>query len=260
VAAAIIGAMLARTLAALALLAALPAAAQESTVRFRGYAYELDSGRFIYTELHEQRLDGERWLGGSVAYHAPDGSRFAYKTLDLTRDPHLPLYRLEITGRKGTYVEGIADITPERIEMFRQGYGEDEPRRKSVARPPVVTADSGFHPFLQDHFAALKRGGAPLPFRFAVASELDTFMFRARRVEDAEFEGRRAARFVIEPDSMLRWLVDPLEVMFSPEQRLMLEYRGRSNIHDPQSGKPYVTRVIYPSKRPDDAPELVVAE
>lgn len=241
---------------ALAAAALLPAAvlAQESRVSFRGYAYDLASNRFIYNELHEQTLVGERWTGGSIAYYAPDGTLIAHKTLDFRADPHVPLYRLELKGRGG-YVEGITAVTAERIEMMRQGYGETTPRLKAIQRPSPVTADSGFHVFIRDHFAALVDGGR-LPFSFAVASELGSFKFRARRIENGTFEDRPVVRFVIEPDSLLRWLVDPLEISYDPEQRKLLEYRGMSNIHDPATGKAYIVRVIYPSRPPADAAPL----
>lgn len=236
------------------LVAAGAAQAAESHARFRGYAYDLKSGAFLYTELHDQRLDGERWLGGTIDYVAADGSRLGHKDLDFSQDPHVPRYRLELEGRGG-YVEGIEAVTPDGIELYKQGYGERQPTRVRVKRKDPMTADSGFHAFIRDHFARLLQGG-PLTFRFAVAGNLDTFKFRARRIEDGRFEDRPVVRFRVEPDSLLRMLVDPLELAYEPGARKLVEYRGVSNVHDPSTGEPYNVRIIYPTQPPADAPRL----
>lgn len=244
-----------RRLAWLAALLAAPAfATGETTLKFRGYAYELASNRFLYTEVHEQRIVDERWLGGTILYVGPDGRELGRKSMDFRQDPFVPLYRLDLKARGG-YMESILALTPERIEMAKQGYGSGEVTRASIRRAPAVAADSGFHAFLREHFAELL-AGQPVPFMFAVAGNLDAYKFRARRIGDTTFEGRPAVRFRVEPDSLLRWLVDPLELTYEVERRKLLEYRGISNIHDPATGKAYNARIVYPSKPPADAPAL----
>jgi hypothetical protein len=230
------------------------AATGATTLKFRGYAYDLAGNRFLYTEVHEQRIVDQRWLGGSITYFAPDGSELGRKSMDFSQDPFVPLYRLDLKARGG-YMESIVALTPERIEMAKQNYGARGIERASIRRPAMVAADSGFHAYIREHFAELLAGG-PVPFMFAVAGNLDAYKFRARRIADTTFEGRPAVRFRVEPDSLLRWLVDPLELTYEVERRKLLEYRGISNIHDPATGKAYNARIIYPSTPPADAPAL----
>ena len=224
------------------------------THTFRGYAYDLDSGAFLYTEVHHQVIEGDRWLGGTIDYYAPDGARIGHKTLDFSHDPYVPVYQLDL-ATAGGYMEGIAALTPERIEMKKKGYGSDKVRKASVARRGTVVADSGFHSFLRDHFGDLL-AGKPVDFTFAVSGELDTFRFRARRIADALFEGKPAVQLQVEPSTLLRFLADPLHVLYDPVQRRLLEYRGISNLHDPATRNPYVVRIVYPSVPPADAPAL----
>lgn len=249
-----IRAALALTLAWGTAAAAAATAAGERTLTFRGYAYDLASNRFLYTELHVQQVVGERWLGGSIVYLAPDGHELGRKTMDFRQDPFVPVYRLELRARGG-YTESITGVSAERIEMAKQGYGAKQAETRSVLRPARVAADSGFHTFLREHFAELLEGG-PVNFGFAVAGNLAVYKFRARRLPDTTFEGRPAVRFRVEPDSLLRWVVDPLELTYETGQRRLLEYRGVSNIHDPATGKAYNARIIYPSSPPADAPAL----
>ncbi|MBI2383905.1 MAG: hypothetical protein HYV18_07540 [Gammaproteobacteria bacterium] len=222
------------------------------TARFYGYAYDLDSNRYIYTEVHEQRLDGDRWLGGGIRYHAPDGTLLGTKTLDFAADPFVPVYRLELRARGG-YAEGVSAVGADTVEMFRQDYGA---RRAATARRgkrAFDTADTGFHSLLRSQFDALM-AGRTARFRFLVAGNLDAFKFRVWRVGDATFEGRPAVHFRAEPDTLLRLLADTLEVVYDPAQRRLLEYRGITDIHDPATGKPYNARIAYYTTLPADAP------
>lgn len=230
------------------------AQAAEKTLRFHGYAYDLASNRYLYTELHEQKAEGDRWLGGSISYIAPDGSLIGKKSLDFSQDPFIPVFRLELKPGSG-YIEGISAIGKDSIEMYKKGYKDARESGKKVARPDNTTADSGFHNLMRAWFPDLMEN-KKVVFHFAVAGELDTFKFRGQRIDDATFEGKPAVRFRVQPDTLLRLLVDPLELTYDPTNRRLLEYRGVSNLHDPASGEAYVVRISYASRPPEDAPIL----
>lgn len=235
-----------RLLALLALSATLPA--QAEVLRFYGYAYDLKSGRHLYTEVHEQRTEGLRWTGGSIGYYLPDGRRLGFKPLDFSKDPFVPVYRLDLLLEG--YSEGISDAgDPLVLERREKKGGELE--RKRLKREGPICADSGFHAFLIAHFERLMKGET-IAFRLAVAGSLDAFKFRARRIADSSFEGQPAVNFYIEPDSLLRFMVDPLQLTYDAKTQRLLEYRGVSNIRDPASGKQYLTRISYYSKPPKD--------
>jgi hypothetical protein len=236
------------------LLASLTFAAEAGELEFRGYAYDLASGRFLYTEVHHQLIEADRWTGGTITYYGPDGARIGHKVLDFRKDPYVPVYRLELAAGGG-YAEGISAIGDDAIEMEKKGYNSSKVRKASVKRRGAMVADSGFHSFLRDRFEDLV-AGKTVPFTFVVSGELDTFKFRARRIADGTFEGKPAVRLQIEPDTLLRLLAEPLEVLYEPAQRKLLEYRGVSNLHDPRTFEPYSVRIVYPSTPPADAPPL----
>lgn len=231
------------------------AAADETTLKFRGYAYDLSSNKFLYTELHEQHVEGPRWLGGTIVFIAPDGSELGRKTLDFSQDPFVPLFRLEMKSHGG-YSEAITAVTPERIDMELKPYGAAGVKRGSIPHAALVAADSGLHVFIREHFAELLEGKT-LDFVFAVAGNLEGYRFRVARLPDTSFENKTAVRFRVEPaSSLLRWLTDPLELTYDPSQRKLLEYRGETNLHDPATGRAYNARIVYPSSPPADAPPL----
>ncbi len=230
------------------------AQAAEGALRFHGYAYDLKTRAHLYTEVHDQKVDGDRWLGGSITYIGPDGGLIGKKSLDFSQDPFIPVFRMELKSGGG-YVEGISGMSKDSIEMFRQGYKESATTERKVARPDATTADSGFHSFIRARFAELM-DNKKVRFHFAVAGELDVFKFQGQRIEDTTFEDQPAVRFRVEPGTLLRLLVDPLELTYDPASRRLLEYRGVSNLHDPASGEAYEVRIVYPSKPPAEAARL----
>lgn len=244
--------MFKRLLTLLLLATALPAtAAGEDVLRFYGYAYDLKTGKYLYTEVHEQHAQGDRWLGGTMTYFDPQGKKIGYKTLDFSRDSGIPLYHLTLNG--SGYEEGISAISSDKVELFKRRAAGEKLETAGVDRSAAMAADSGFHAYIVNHFAELM-AGQTINFKLAVPGNLDAFKFRVKRIEDTTFEGVPAVRLRVEPDSILRYVLDPLELTYEPKARKLLEYRGIANIHD-EKGKAYVARISYYSKAPADAPK-----
>ncbi|HSW13555.1 MAG TPA: hypothetical protein VLI06_11995 [Solimonas sp.] len=237
-----------KTLAALLLLAGSAAQAEELQ-RFYGYAYDLKSGAYLYTEVHAQRVDGSRWSGGAIDYYDAAGNKFGHKTLDFRNDEFVPVFRLEM---QSGYVEGISDNRGP-VTMERREKAGARLETASLEKVSPMCADSGFHSCLRAHFAELQ-AGKTVKFTLAVAGSLDSFRFRAKKAGETQWQGQKAVQIKVEPDSLLRLLAGPLELVYEPQQRKLLEFRGISNIQNPRSGKPYDVRIIYPDKPPADAP------
>lgn len=233
-----------RLLAVLSLLVAMPASAE--VLRFYGYAYDLKTDQHLYTEVHEQHVEGDRWLRGSITYYRPDGERMAFKTLDFSKDPYVPVFKMTLDA--DGYFEGISDAG-DPIVVERAGK-KGQPESKRLKRDGLTCADSGFHSLIVASFDQLMKRET-INLRLAVAGMLDQFRFRARRIDDTTFEGKPAVRFQVEPDSLLRLVVDPLELAYDPDTKRLLEFRGVSNIRDTETGKQYVTRIAYYSQPPE---------
>jgi len=244
--------MFKRLLTLLLLAAALPAAAaNEEILRFYGYAYDIKSGKYLYTEVHEQHAQGERWVGGTMTYFNPQGKKIGYKTLDFSKDSSIPLYHLTLddTG----YEEGVSAISKDKIEIFKRKATGEKQETASVDRAAAMASDSGFHAYITNHFAELM-AGQTINFKLVVPGNLDAFKFRIKRIEDTTFEGAPAVRLRVEPDSFLRYVMDPLLLTYEAKTKKLLEYRGIANVHDAE-GHPYVARIAYYSKPPADAPK-----
>ncbi|NKF23849.1 hypothetical protein [Solimonas marina] len=236
-----------------ALLLICSSAAWAETLKFYGYAYDLKSGRYLYTEVHHEQVDHGHWLGGTIRYYAPDGTLIGDKTLKFDQDPYVPVYDFDM--KTDGYHEAITSVSKDGIAMEKRSTRDDPLKKKTIEHAQPMCADSGFHALLVANFATLM-AHKTFTFTFGVAGNLASYRFRAKRIGDTTFEGKPAVRFRVEPDSLLRWFVDPLVVTYDPETKKLLEYEGVSNIPNPATNKPYVARIAYYSQPPKDVPTL----
>lgn len=240
-----------RILPTLILLAA-SVVAHADTRRFHGYAYDLETERYLYTEVHEQVWEDGRWVRGRIRYHAPDGTLRGEKVLDFSADPYVPLYAYALPGER--YAEGITAIDHKTLGLTKTRDGKTQVR--DIERRDPLAGDAGFHNFLLARFDELM-ANRTLAFIFVAAGNLDSYRFRARRIEDTTFEGRAAVRFRVEADSLLRLVAPDLTVTYDPQTRRLLEYRGPSNVIDPDTGKVYRARIAYYGAPPANGPTVL---
>lgn len=234
----------------LLLLLCASARAEDGVFKFYGYAYDLETNRYAYTEVEEQRRVNGRWVGGTTHYYTPDGKEFGRKTLDFAADSFVPLYRLEFS--QPPYAEGIT-ANGEDIVMTRQAQGN--PETGSVKKDGLTVADAGLAQLLGAHFDELLRGET-LKFRVAAASRLDAYKFRAHRIADTTFENQPALQVQVDMDSLLKMFAGPLTFVFDAASRKLVEFRGITDVINPATGKAWTVRLSYPSARPKDAPAL----
>ena len=225
--------------------AMITAHAAEVVNHFEGYAYDLDSGKYLYTEIHQQRMVDGQWAGGRTDYVFPDGTRFGHKTYDFAGDRFVPLYRLDlITEGYSEAITGNGAI----VAMSRQPSGK-KAETASVGKDGLVAADTGLPRMLVANWDVLIKGET-LKFRIAAPSRLQTYKFKARRIEDTTFEGKPAVQFQIDMDSMLNLFIGPLVFTFDPGEKRVREFRGTTNIRNPATGADYKVRISYYSTPP----------
>lgn len=222
----------------------------DATVRTVGYAYDLETNQYLFTELSEDRFAGGRWAGGWVSYIGPDGREFGHKVAQPGNDSLVPLYSL--TFPQPAYTEGITGNGEQIVMLRRDG---ETPRTGTIAKDGIVVADAGIADLLSAHLDELARGDT-LHFRIAAPSQLDTYKFRAQHIANTRFEDQAAVEIRVDMDSVLRLFTRPLTFVFNSATRKLVEFRGLTDILDPRTGKAFAVRMSYPSARPHDAPPL----
>lgn len=230
--------------------AAGSAGAETKEVVFFGYAYDADSGEYLYTERHQQRMEGRRWIEGSIDYLDAEGESLGRKEMDFRANPYIPEYSLELASG---YAEGIRDVGDKRAVMWKRPAGGGSEETETLKVRDAMAADSGFHSLIYDNLDAILDGETK-KFRFAVAGNLSDYSFRVRKTGETDFEGRSAALLKVEAATLLRLIAPSLQLTYDPENGRLLEYRGLSNVHDPATGEPFEdVRISYYSEPPEDA-------
>jgi hypothetical protein len=215
---------------------------QEADARsFRGNAFDLNTGKFLYSENHVETYKNGQHTGTVVTYKDPSEKVFAEKRSEYRPDSTVPAFRLE--DQRSGYVEGC--IPGENsVILFHRDSAKSPEKRDSIPAGPDLVVDSGFHFYLKKNRDALL-AGKTLVFRFGVPSRLMTVQFRVRKIADNQVNGRRAVRFELAPDNLiLRTIVSPILVDYDPQTMDLLAYTGISNLYD-EKGKAYNVSIVF---------------
>lgn len=206
------------------LLCLLPFSLSAQTVQFVGTAFAPESRQPIYTERYTEQFNADgKLVSSTVLYREYNGTRLAEKFLDYARHPYAPAF--EFTNVKTGYQESVRWLPDGKVRLAHREPGE-EVQQKVLSVPEPVVADAGFNPFIRDHIAALKNGDV-LEFNFLNPARLTWFRFTARRTAQTD----DSITIIITPaNTVLRWLVEPIELVYSEPEARLLHYRGLTNI------------------------------
>lgn len=240
--------------------AAATAGSKDGKHCFNGYAYTEDGSTLLYTEHHEQSIKDGRPLTWTVVYRAADaavmgaakGKVVARKQFDFTDNPTVPVYTLDLLA--SGYREGIRHDTSNHNKgwrMIRRKSKDAAVESQAFTYSPPMAADSGFDPFVKEHFQALM-AGKTIKFNFAAAGRLDVIGLRAYKVGDTQFAGHPAVKFKAELDSLLRFVVNSLVMTYDPDSKKLLQYAGVSNLHN-SDGNTFPVIIKYQDTPPKDA-------
>lgn len=225
------------------------AAAVEPIV-FHGYARDAASGNYLYTERHEQVIRNGRWQSSRVIYYDTEGRELGRKASDFTQHTYVPVYSLRLSSG---YEEGISAVGSGSVAMFRRAPDDDARETVSERLHDRHAADAGFHSLIYDHLDEILDGETQ-HFRFSVPGRMSTYRFRVHKSAEIELDGDPAVLLIMEPSTLLRLGTRPIELIYSPEDGRLLEYRGISTLRDPATGEPWPrVRVRYGGAVPDEA-------
>jgi hypothetical protein len=211
---------------------------------YSGRAFYEDATVPSYTEHYVLRLRNGEPVSAKTEYREHGGTLRAERTLDFgsgddERARWRPKYRFRdrVTG----YEEGAEPVS-QGIRVYLREGSDEALRIKVLQVPSPVVVDGGFIPFVRAHWDTLMKG-ARVPFHFVAVSQLDWFVLDLTRDASADRNGRVA--FVAKPrHAALRLIVDPTRVWFDPATRRMVEFQGRSNLHESR-GKTRPVRLTY---------------
>jgi hypothetical protein len=218
--------------------------AQEARVSYSGFAFDLQTGAYLYSETHTETVRRGGPIRCEVVYADAEEEPIARKEIDFGTRPWTPSFRME--DERDGYVEG-AEVYEDSVRLYTRERSSEPFRERTLLisseRPLVI--DAGFNPFVR-HFMSTMKPGDRVVFDFTAPHKLRTYRLRLRLTEETVFQGRQAAVFHLEVDNFLvRLFVDPIVLAYDIETRRILQYEGVTNVGN-GSGKNYVARILFP--------------
>ena len=146
----------------------------EAIHRFRGNAYDLKTGAFVYSENHSAFHKGNDHIYSRVSYRDKAGHEFASKLITFTPVKTQPTY--ELNDSRDGYMEGIRREGGKTVYYARRAR-DQQTKSKAVSAPQPAVFDAGFDYFVQEHFDAVCAGNNK-SFYFAVpVAQLDLCLY-----------------------------------------------------------------------------------
>ena len=205
-----------------------------------GYAYDKQTGAFLYSETHREVQKDGQLVTNTVSYRDDAGKVFAEKHIDFQRSLTMPDFQL-VNAENG-HVEG-ARGADELLDVHFRQLSDSDVRAASVATPQNGIIDAGFDRFIELHWDSLVAGDV-IEREFLIPSQLDFYTFE---VERAKTEGLDDYAFELRIKSMfLQMFVQPVLVHYDSRTRSLLRYEGISNIRNGE-GENFDVRIEFPS-------------
>lgn len=239
---------LARSLAVLLAGAALGALATPLSARengrlsYRSNAYDIASGRYVYSENHTEVWQNGRHVYSDVVYTAANGSVLAKKRITFTRSRTAPDFQLE--DLRSGLVERSRAVGGAFQVGFRKSTSEAD-RTSVVNAPAPAVVDGGFDYFVRENFDTLA-AGRPLRGNFVVPERGTFFACRMYKTGETTHNGRRALQLKMEPENVvIRALADPISLLYDIESRRLLVFAGKSNLESAPGAPNFKVRIVF---------------
>ncbi|MCE9599189.1 MAG: hypothetical protein K8S54_14595 [Spirochaetia bacterium] len=203
-------------------------------------AYDVQTGKYIYSEYHREFYSSGQHIYSIVEYRTPD-RLLARKVINFARSKEAPDFRLEDV-RTG-YLEG-AEASASGYRLFARKSIRDPLMERILAIPEPAVIDGGFDYFIRNKFDRIAAGERMI-IQFGSAFQQDFFRFDVYKTANGNFKGKPAIFINVEAHNfLLKKLVDPIRLVYSSQSRRLMSYTGVSNIND-DNGKSYKARIEF---------------
>lgn len=211
-------------------------------------AIDPKSEELLYSEHHQiERLNGIA-VRHRVIYRTPEGDTLATKVLDYQRSAYAPSFELVVED--GRYIEGARWEAGDYLLYHKQQSKPREEKRFKAEANLIV--DAGFDNFMRAQASRIQ-AGETISFRMAAPGVLRAFDFRARMTKSETDGDDPQITLHVEPDSFLRWLIDPLLLSYATTPMQLKTFNGRTNIPD-ANGERFIALIEFDKETPIPAP------
>lgn len=225
---------------------ATSSALAQNVVRYRSNAYDIKSGKYMYTENHAEHWQNGKHAYSIVTYTDPQGKLMAIKKIVFTASKTSPNY--DLSDKRSGLEEG-ARINGNSATLYHKSSSSDARQSRTLNVPSPMVVDGGFDYFVRSNMQSLM-AGKTLTGNFTVSHRLDYFPCRIYKVKDLTFLERDAVMFVMEPTNIvIRQLADPIYIIYDKKTGRLLRFTGVSNLEKPD-GSNYRVHIVF--RYPDE--------
>ncbi|MEO0335250.1 MAG: hypothetical protein AAF202_02585 [Pseudomonadota bacterium] len=195
--------------------------------RMIGKAYwKSDTKKLAYVEEHTFFYLGQQRVKVETVYKWPTGEKFADFVSDYTKHPYIPAYRFR--DRRYGRVEGLEWLDSGKVRVYGRKYHDHEMKSAEIDPPAPGFAGQGLNFFIVDNFLKLSSRNEPLEVGFVVPIAQKSYGFRIKT--RGEPDGK-VVKFRAEIDNwFIRLFAPSIDVLYDAEKKVLLEYRGPSNL------------------------------
>jgi len=209
--------------------------------QYFGKAYDLKSGKYLYSDNHREFYSGDKHIYSLISYKDAKGNEFGRKNIQFSPNATTPTFKTE-DFRDG-YIEG-AEVKGNQVKLFFRRKFEDPIEEKSYIpqRPSVM--DGGFDYFVRENWEKLSKGER-MSFHFLAPVQLDDYLFAVEKIKDDTWKDRNALYLKLEIDNfILKRIVNPFLLVYDYNTKRILQFEGLSNIND-ENGKSLKVKIVY---------------
>jgi hypothetical protein len=200
------------------------------------------AGDFLYSEHHVLKYEAGRLRERVVLYRCGDGTPFARKTASYV-EPLAPDFLFEDSSNGVR--EGVRNEGGSRTAFFRAA--PDGPEKTAPLKAgPVWVIDAGFDEYIRENWHSLLAGRAQR-LHFLVPSRLSGLDFELQHLVNPGPE-TATENFRLQIAGVLKWLGPSIEVSYSADDRVLVRYKGLSDLRD-RTGENLHTTITF---RPED--------
>ncbi|AYV54834.1 hypothetical protein EFP84_04410 [Leptospira kmetyi] len=211
-------------------------------VRFFGTATDLNSGKILYYDHHEEVWENGNHSYSIIQYKDPNGKVFAKKKIEFSKNNMIPDFQLD--DLRDGYLEGGSFLKTGSARLFARRSFEKPLEEKLVSFSEPASMDGGFDYFIKVYWNSLLEGKT-IRFRFLVPVEKDSFAFSVSKTKIGDYKGKPALFLRMKIDNALfSVFVKPIDMVYDMDSKRIMEYRGTSNINNEQ-GKSLNVKIVY---------------
>ena len=217
-----------------------------------GRAADVETGEFLYCEYHFFGDDGKTTR---VEYRKAPSRLFAKKLLRYTsaEQPQADPARPEVEQEDFRIGEKRQALWRGDKMVLRYKSAAEEPWRETqVAERRVDVVDGGFDVVVREHWDELIGGKA---FAIGFASPVHQRSIKLQvtakdrdkcdNMQVSDLAAEQLQCFYVEPKNrLLRWLVEPLQLVYDSQSRRLHQYCGVVNVKNGE-GKSFSARITY---------------